>query len=458
MSFEHPDGRIAIRARGLGKCYEIYSRPQDRLRQILSRGRKKYYREFWALRHVTLEIQRGETVGIIGRNGAGKTTLLQLIAGTLAPTEGEAQSQGRVTALLELGSGFNPEFTGRENVFLNGSILGVSRREMEQRFDRVASFADIGDFIDQPVKIYSRGMTVRLAFAVMANLDPEIFLVDEALAVGDIYFRHRCMLRFHEMKENGTTILYVSHDAGSMKRLCDRVVWLDNGLVRQDGPPSEVVDRYIAELFKRPVVQTTKRNAEAPKPPAKRREPRGLKGEDTIPNIDRRLGDQKCSLVGVALYDSSLRPINVAEHNNQVILRVTIRNNLLPAGTRSWLAGYVLRNARGVEIASTNSAAESVDLPIPPRGQTLTLQFKIILPRLYPGSYSFSPAVAYTTPAGDEIMGDWIDNALVFELTGSRKVHVMMALDTEVEVEPRWQNPNCRTSTGPESVTDQHVT
>jgi lipopolysaccharide transport system ATP-binding protein len=240
---------LAIRARNLGKCYQVYRRPQERLLQLLFRNRKRFYREFWALRGVDLDLRRGETVGIVGRNGAGKTTLLQLLAGTLQATEGELEVQGRVTSLLELGSGFNGEFTGRENVFLNGAVLGVSRAEMDARFDKIVQFADIGDFLDQPVKTYSSGMFVRLAFSVLANLDPDIFIVDEALAVGDAFFRHRCMYRFAELQEQGTAILFVSHDAVSVKQLCDRVLWLEGGVLREEGDPEPVVDSYLKSLF-----------------------------------------------------------------------------------------------------------------------------------------------------------------------------------------------------------------
>jgi lipopolysaccharide transport system ATP-binding protein len=196
MSSESPSSECAIRAVGVGKCYHVYDRPADRLKQYLFGRSRKFYREFWAVRGASFEIQRGETIGIVGKNGAGKTTLLQMIAGTLLPTEGELLVRGRVTALLELGSGFNRDFTGRENVFISGAILGVGRAEMERRFDAIAAFADIGEFLDRPVRTYSKGMFVRLAFSVLANLDPDVFVVDEALAVGDAYFRHRCMLRF----------------------------------------------------------------------------------------------------------------------------------------------------------------------------------------------------------------------------------------------------------------------
>lgn len=244
---EQPDDDVVIDVRQVSKCYHLYNRPRDRLLQSLFGGRRKFYRDFWALAEVSLQVRRGESVGIIGRNGAGKSTLLQLIAGTLTPTSGEVEIRGRVAALLQLGSGFNPEFSGRENVFLNGAILGFSQREMEQRFDGIASFADIGHFIEQPVKTYSSGMVMRLAFAVSVCLEPEILIIDEALAVGDAPFQFRCRERLTRLLSNGTTLLFVSHDIGLVKSLCSRAVYLAQSKVVAQGAPGEIAELYQLE-------------------------------------------------------------------------------------------------------------------------------------------------------------------------------------------------------------------
>jgi lipopolysaccharide transport system ATP-binding protein len=249
MSSEEPAGdRPAIRLRGVSKCYHIYERPQDRLKQTLFRGRRTYYREFWALRDFDLEVGRGESVGVVGRNGSGKSTLLQLIAGTLRPTTGEVEVDGRVGALLELGSGFNPDYTGRENVFMLGAIIGFSRKQVEERFDDIAGFADIGDFIDQPVKTYSSGMFVRLAFAVQAQLEPEILIVDEALAVGDALFQKRCFTRLEQLRSQGVTFLFVSHDQESVRTLTNKAVLLEEGRTLEVGSPAEVLLAYRSLL------------------------------------------------------------------------------------------------------------------------------------------------------------------------------------------------------------------
>jgi len=239
---------VAIQADGLGKCYQIYDRPQDRLKQTIFRGRRQFYREFWALQDVSLEVMKGETVGIIGRNGSGKSTLLQLLAGTLAATTGDMRINGRVAALLELGAGFNPDFTGRENVYMNGAILGISRPEIERRFDDIARFADIGDFIDQPIKTYSSGMIVRLGFSVSINVDPEILIVDEALAVGDMAFQFKCLERLETLTKGGTTLLFVSHSMDMVKTFCNRVVYLREGRIRARGSPEEMAETYLLDL------------------------------------------------------------------------------------------------------------------------------------------------------------------------------------------------------------------
>jgi lipopolysaccharide transport system ATP-binding protein len=253
MSFEAPTVPptpldAVIKARGVGKCYHIYERPQDRLKQMLWRGRRRFYREFWALRDVSFTVQRGQTIGVIGRNGSGKSTLLKILCGTLAPTTGTLAVQGRVAALLELGTGFNPEFTGRENVHLNAAILGLDDAEIEHYLPEILAFADIGEFIDQPVKTYSSGMAVRLAFAVAAHVRADILVIDEALAVGDAFFVQKCMRFLRGFQEQGT-LFFVSHDTGAVINLCDWVLWLDHGRLHEAGPAKEICEHYLTTLL-----------------------------------------------------------------------------------------------------------------------------------------------------------------------------------------------------------------
>jgi lipopolysaccharide transport system ATP-binding protein len=240
---------VAISVDNLSKCYHIYDKPRERLLQMLAGGRKQYYREFWALRGVSFKVMRGETVGVVGRNGSGKSTLLQMICGTLNPSDGRVATRGRVAALLELGSGFSPEFTGRENVYLNGSVLGLSHGEIDARFDAIAEFADIGEFIDQPVKSYSSGMVVRLAFAVAINVEPDILVVDEALSVGDELFQRKCFSKIESIRKAGATILFVSHSGSTVVDLCDRAILLDSGELLSVGAPRRIVGGYQKLLY-----------------------------------------------------------------------------------------------------------------------------------------------------------------------------------------------------------------
>src|SRR5690606_7836884 len=322
---------VVATVRGLGKCYHLYRKPADRLRQFLFGRRRRFYRAVWALRGVDLEVRRGETLGIVGANGAGKSTLLQMLAGTLTPTEGTVETDGRITALLELGSGFYGEYTGRENAVLAGTILGMDRAAVEQRLASILEFADIGEFVDRPVKTYSRGMFARLAFAVYAHLDPELFIVDEALAVGDAPFRHRCMYRFRHMKETGVSIVYVSHDAASMKHLCDRVAWIHRGRLQAIGPPSEVVDAYLEEAFG---------ITETPPPDAPVRRPRAG---------DARSGTGACRITDFRLTVDG-QPVTHVDVPATVELRWTMHNATLDPAHDRLQTGWTLTNVRGLAI------------------------------------------------------------------------------------------------------------
>ena len=243
---------IAVLITNIGKCYQIYNSPKDRLmkpimnrlRRLFGAAEKQYCREYWALKDVSFKVKKGDSVGVLGKNGAGKSTLLQMITGTLAPTMGEMQIKGRVAALLELGAGFNPEFSGHENIFMNATILGLSKEEIDDKYDAILAFADIGDFVQQPVKTYSSGMYIRLAFAVAVHTDPEILIIDEALSVGDIRFQMKCLRHMEELKQKGTTILFVSHAPEQVKRFCNKAIWLDSGTIKASGDSASVCDQY----------------------------------------------------------------------------------------------------------------------------------------------------------------------------------------------------------------------
>ncbi len=240
----------AIEVHGLSKCYQIYDKPRDRLMQmLLGRSGKRFYREFWALRDVSFSIPKGQVYGILGKNGAGKSTLLQIICGTLAASSGEARVAGRVSALLELGSGFNPEFTGIENIYMNAQLLGLTRAEIDGKLEKIIAFADIGDHVHQPVKTYSSGMFARLAFSVAIHVDPDILIVDETLSVGDAWFQHKSMARMRRLMESGCTVLFVSHSIDAVRALCDHAIWIDGGALKMQGNVTEVTNAYMNDVF-----------------------------------------------------------------------------------------------------------------------------------------------------------------------------------------------------------------
>jgi lipopolysaccharide transport system ATP-binding protein len=359
---------FAVRVRNIGKCFVTYEQPQDRLKHALVPRIQRFFghpvtsygHEFWALRDVSFEIARGETVGIVGRNGSGKSTLLQIICGTLLPTLGEVETHGRIAALLELGSGFNPEFTGRENVYLNASVLGLSRDEVDDRFDSIAGFADIGDFLDQPVKHYSSGMAVRLAFAVQAQVEPEILIVDEALAVGDARFQAKCFERLRQLKENGTSILLVTHSSEQVVTHCSRAILLDSNRLRMEGEPRTVVNHYMDLLFGRERRERPD-NQENPALPSASSlpEPESLSRTADLYSSrahynphEYRWGDGAATILDFELRADGNTFSHAAESNTTLSLALSLRFNDLVVNP---ILGFTLKSKEGVTIYGTNS-------------------------------------------------------------------------------------------------------
>ena len=384
---------ISIRVSNLGKCYQIYERPQDRLKQsLVPRLRRRlgqpapdYFREFWALRDVSFEVRKGETVGIIGRNGSGKSTLLQIICGTLTPTTGTVETSGRVAALLELGAGFNPEFTGRENVYLNGSVLGLSREEIDERFDAIAGFADIGVFIDQAVKTYSSGMYVRLAFAVAVNVNADILVVDEALSVGDMYFQAKCMAHMKRLMESGLTVLFVSHDVAAVKALCRRAVYLDGGKAVSLGATEEVVEAYYGAGVKAGQRLVSESDRAAPEPAAG---PEGMELHSQEEFCRRaqfhRLQNGVAQFLNVLFIDESNRSAELLRYDQGIILRMIIRANVdVP---RIGLA-YHIRDRNGFDVVYSDTGIEDCHIDNLRSGEALQIdwQFRV---QLRAGDYS----------------------------------------------------------------------
>lgn len=345
---------IAISVKNLSKCFQIYESPRDRLKQFVlprmqrlaGKSPKQYYREFWALKDLSFEIKKGETVGIVGRNGSGKSTLLQIICGTLTPTSGSVETRGRVAALLELGSGFNPEFTGRENVYMNAAVLGLSKEEVDERFDDIAAFADIGDFIKQPVRTYSSGMMVRLAFSVAIHVEPDILIVDEALAVGDVAFQMKCLDRMEKIRSCGTTILFVSHSLEQVKRFCDIAVWVDQGEVKLMGESNYVSDQFRDNSLRKSTASSQL-------------------GERLINNTNLM-----AIIASVSVSANSLAPFEPFS----VKITYTVGEILLP----KLLLGVAIRDAKGTYIFGPNTQLDKVVIPY--SSGTHTVEY--VIPRL----------------------------------------------------------------------------
>jgi ABC-type polysaccharide/polyol phosphate transport system ATPase subunit len=418
-----------IQVQHLSKKYAIYERRWDKLREALHLGRGVRHSEFWALKDISFTVEKSQTLGIIGQNGSGKSTLLQILAGIMRQSSGDCHVTGKVSALLELGSGFNPEFTGRENVFMNGAILGMDKREMQQRFDAIARFAEIGGFMDQPVKTYSNGMFMRLAFAVAVNVDPDILLVDEALAVGDLIFQHRCMHRMNLLRASGKTTVLVTHDLTAVTKFCDRALLLDGGRLLEDGPADMVVNRYRALVFERERRYGHFEGDEQEPAEGEVVVPsREIPVVRSIPNIDHRFGNGSARILGVELLDEKETPTRDVLGGRSVVLRISAE--FLKDVARPIL-GYTLRDRLGVDISACNTNYAGAVLPAARKGQIYTSDFRIRMPRMGAGSYSFAPAVA----DGDLLrhdMCDWIDNALVFYLGADELVYGTLKMEVEV--------------------------
>ena len=435
MSSEHstPDStEYAIEVTGLSKCYQIYDKPSDRLKQMLMRGRKQYYKEFWALKDVSFKIKKGETVGIIGRNGSGKSTLLQMICGTLNPTGGEIKVNGRVAALLELGAGFNPEFSGVENVYMAASLYGLSKEEVDQRFDDIATFADIGDHIHQSVKTYSSGMYVRLAFAVIAHVDADILVVDEALAVGDAYFTQKCLRFINIFKENGGTLLFVSHDTAAMLSLCGKCMLLNKGYLALIDSPKSVLEVYLTELYG--LTQETNgvnsninglvKEIEIEKDgdfkvikeiiPGEKKN-----GEIKISKFDVNasgFGDGGALIANIKITDERGRSLNWASGGDLVILQIAVsalRDISNP------IIGFVFADRLGQALFVNNTYFKYLnEPPFIAKGDNFKANFVFKLPLLPVGDYMISPAVA-DGGQYNHIQLHWLHDALHLKVHSS---------------------------------------
>lgn len=352
-----------IQIHNLSKMYKLYDKPSDRLKESLGLSKKKRYREHYALHDVSFDIEEGECVGIIGTNGSGKSTILKIITGILSPTDGEVKVDGRISALLELGAGFNMEYSGLENVYLNGTMIGFSKEEIDARLDDILAFADIGDFINQPVKMYSSGMFVRLAFAVAINIDPEILIVDEALSVGDVFFQAKCYHKFEEFKEQGKTILFVSHDLSSIAKYCDRVVLLNKGRMLDEGSPKAMVDMYKQLLVKQDPVKQGEGGM-----PAENWRNGFQVNPDTL-----EYGEKQAEIVDFVVLDSKGRQSNTIEKGSAFKIKMRVHFN---ESIQQPIMAYTFKNIQGTEITGTNTMYEEAHVEHPDEGKECVVTFE----------------------------------------------------------------------------------
>ena len=395
-----------ISVQNVSKCYHLYPRAVDRLWSSLSIGRASAKSEFWAVRNVSFRVEKGEVLALLGPNGSGKSTLLQIISGILQPTSGRVLSAGRIAALLELGAGFNPEFTGRENVYMNGEIMGLSRPEIERAFPKIEAFAEIGQFMDRPVKEYSTGMYVRLAFSTAIHVEPEILIVDEALSVGDAIFASRCIRKFEELREQKLTVLLVSHDLGLVKRLADRAVFLLNGEMQVEGTPNDVVNRYMGFVLER-------QKEAGPAAP-----------EQTALTSSFRHGDRSSYITDAQTLDrdGTARAVFERGETMRVRIRAQFRQDIYNP-----VVGILVRSRLGMDVFGTNTRVEGIELGQVRAGEQLEVEFDI---ECLFSRQEYTLTVA--TQHWDGSSHDWLDDVLSFRVADSKDIAGVLHLRTEV--------------------------
>lgn len=425
-----PVGEPVISVRGVGKRYEIYAKPFDRLKKIVVGGKGTIHRSFWALRDVSFDIHRGDAVGILGRNGSGKSTLLQIISGTLVPTTGEVRIRGRVAALLELGSGFNPQFTGRENVFLSGAILGISRREMEERFDEIAAFADIGDFMEQPVQVYSSGMHARLAFAVSIMVKPDILILDEILAVGDAGFQQKCIARLRQLLDSGVTLLFVSHSPDAVRSVCNKGVLLEQSRVAFVGPSEQAVDLYMSHIR-----DANTQQAKKAQPKLADKTPRRDEGVEIKAAL--RYGEGHAQVRSVRVLNAKGAEVNAFEFDEEVTVEVAFRAER-DLERLDLVVG--IRDKTGVDLFACSAMDEDEDLPDLRAGEGLVVRYSF-RSIFKPGAYGVSVTLTRRPDRKGEgtIVLDHLETCAAFSalkpLT-KRQVRFKVQLPVKIDCQP----------------------
>ncbi len=400
---------ISIKVQNLTKVYHLYDKPQDRLKEVLHPFKKSYHHDFYALNDVNFEIKKAETVGIIGQNGAGKSTLLKIITGVVTPTRGNIHIKGRIASLLELGAGLNPEYTAIENIYLQGALMGFSREEMRQKVDDILDFADIYDFINQPVKSYSSGMFARLGFAIAINVEPDILIIDEALSVGDMLFQQKCIRKMKDFQKNGVTILFVSHDIATINVFCEQVLWINNGELREYGPTKEIVNKYISCMSHEEKDEHKKQYT---------RENKSWEHDEIFfhnTNKVERFGTKEAEITHIAFFNDKKRQnISFINHKSNDKVSIYLKFNL-HIKVESLIVGFIIKNKNGQEITGLNNQIirQYINNLTP---NHYFVKFSFNFPLLSNGIYSISASIASGTQQIHTQL-DWLHDCYTFEVS-----------------------------------------
>ncbi|MDU7441327.1 MAG: ABC transporter ATP-binding protein, partial [Clostridium sp.] len=392
---------IAIKIENLSKVYKLYDKPVDRLKESFSLSKKSRHKNYYALNDVSLEVKKGEILGIVGTNGSGKSTILKIITGVLTPTSGKVRIEGKISALLELGAGFNPEYTGLQNIYLNGTMMGYSKEEIDKKIEDIVEFADIGDFINQPVKTYSSGMFARLAFAVSINVDPDILIVDEALSVGDTRFQKKCYRKMEELKKRKTIIL-VTHDIGVISKFCDRVAWIERGILKEVGEPLEIAKKYTAYIMQSQLQHEELEQCE-------KKESKNDNRLINITGIVESYGDKKALITSIGLFQNdTLVQTIVPNELTKIVIGVEYKDIIFQP-----IVGFTIKDRLGNIVFQSNS--EVLQQEINSDKAYIEYEFKFNFPELNIGQYTISPAIASGTQS-NHTQHNWIHDAYVFNI------------------------------------------
>ena len=422
---------LSIEVKDLVKVYNLYNSSADRLKEILSIRGKKFHDNYYALNGINFSVKKGETFGIIGTNGAGKSTLLKLITGVATPTEGAVNVNGKISALLELGAGFNKDYTGIENIYLNGTMMGYSREEMKQRIDSIVEFADIGDFIYQPVKTYSSGMFARLAFAVAINIEPEILIVDEALSVGDVFFQNKCYKKFEELREKNITVIFVSHDIGTVKQLCSRVLWLEHGIQQMVGDSVEVCNEYSNSILKKRAKEFEKNNNTEFKESVSITKELKLEDYPEITYTNESILDENVKIISSFISDHNGKRVSSCLAGEKYTISIVFSTK---RDIPECIAGFVIETVKGLWVINCNSIASGLKDTFSVKKDTINkIDFTFQMPKLVNGDYVVGVAISEGSVLDFKVL-TWLYNVLYMQITNVGNNDGILQLDTNIEI------------------------